>query len=818
MRDELLEQQTELEWLFACMEEVMLQECPQYKETKSRSPASRDEEAKQWARFVNVAKSGAERRKECLAPITKASGLWGRDKALHYEWGFMGWKYSKKLGTAATRNAIWEEAVVKLNQLLLTRITNGEPLGLSTNPVTQTDLENLGAWRKTCDYTKTGRNGFTLPYQPLCRSTLPEGYTFDQYGLIISTEVAHPPKSAAVTQSSIRSEAPSPPLGDGVAASSPPASHGSSPATSPESSHPNRSVASSPLSPLGTTPPADDITPSSTPEARETTTSKTYRADVIPVPSAGRKSDRLRAAKSYKEPPLRGCATSSPAKTKKRGQPSDTWDSRPCTCATTVAPELLSTIDCDQPTTAEDVKIAVQYAAQRRLLCKKHLEQYASWATNGMMCAPSPSHDQTIKRRRISLPELGTSFGQAAAKRVSRNEPIAASIQGPVANIGRGRPVHDTTGDAVFREQVLAHLAHNVVRRAAKTWGEQNNIVMYDLLSRARQPVTSGRDDEIEAYFLTGEEAEGRLDSNSVLHGPIVTENQQQLKWDLRKGKPLVQLFRRLVNLNRSVSVQKPSRSLEISSFVQMQLSDVRNKFQENVSKDPLNVLEMGSPLPRSILPSFLTGEDCQLLGRVRDAVLNGDSGERPAASITEWSQWKDVEDWVLLAQGGAQTLLHQDSCGKATWLTVQQGRVGFGWISRPSEEVLRSWSADPINYTGEKLRYVVLSPGQTIYFEAGTIHFVFRPVQDPTFLLGGHIMRWSRVDSMMEIVLNQLRFPDTTNEDLLPSAKVYVETVIALVSDLQRQGSIEELGGEKAVARFSQLKEVLSPAIRRRK
>ncbi|KAF9729850.1 hypothetical protein PMIN01_11783 [Paraphaeosphaeria minitans] len=167
----------------------------------------------------------------------------------------------------------------------------------------------------------------------------------------------------------------------------------------------------------------------------------------------------------------------------------------------------------------------------------------------------------------------------------------------------------------------------------------------------------------------------------------------------------------------------------------------------------------MCSPLPRSILPSFLTGEDCQLLGRVRDAVLDGDSGERRAASIAEWYQWKDVEGWVLLAQGGAQTLLHQDSCGKATWLTVQQGRVGFGWISRPSEEELRSWSADPSNYTGDRLRYIVLCPGQTIYFEAGTIYFVFRTVHHPTFMLGGHIMRWSRVDSMMEVVLNQLSF-----------------------------------------------------------
>jgi hypothetical protein len=97
----------------------MLQECPQYKETKSQSLASRDEEAKQWARFVDVAKSGERLRKESLAPLTKASGFWGKEKAKHYEWGLMGWKYCKKLGTAATRNASWAEAVMKLNQLLL---------------------------------------------------------------------------------------------------------------------------------------------------------------------------------------------------------------------------------------------------------------------------------------------------------------------------------------------------------------------------------------------------------------------------------------------------------------------------------------------------------------------------------------------------------------------------------------------------------------------------------------------------------------------------------------------------------------------------
>jgi hypothetical protein len=107
----------------------------------------------------------------------------------------------------------------------------------------------------------------------------------------------------------------------------------------------------------------------------------------------------------------------------------------------------------------------------------------------------------------------------------------------------------------------------------------------------------------------------------------------------------------------------------------------------------------------------------------------------------------------------------------------------------------------------GDSLRYVVLRPGQTIYFEAGTIHFVFRLEGYQTLLVGGHVLRWSRIDSWIEIVLNQLRFPNATNEDLLPSAPAYVEAVAQLVLEQQSLGNSDELGGEKAVDRFLDLK-----------
>ncbi|KAF1358485.1 hypothetical protein EJ07DRAFT_123933 [Lizonia empirigonia] len=412
------------------------------------------------------------------------------------------------------------------------------------------------------------------------------------------------------------------------------------------------------------------------------------------------------------------------------------------------------------------------------------------------------------KRRRLSLPGAGSEFDRLSEGAVQNPGilflPVAEESKDP-------RPVHDVQGDASFRQQVMAQLSQKTrQKRVPKTWGQLNNHAMLSLLSRASQPRTLGDESEEEVCFMTGKEARSLLESGATLHGPIITEGQQQFQWEQSKGRPVEQLFRRMGNPNRTVSVQKPSLGLEQPSFVAMRLRDIYDTFAENkASDDPLNVLDLRNPLPRSILPYFLTGEDCQLLSRVRDTILEGATAERCTAQVAEWNKWRDDEDWVLLAQGGAYTLTHQDSCGKATWLTVQEGLLGFGWISHPSREEIASWSADPNGFTGGQLRYVVLRPGQTVYFEAGTIHFVFRLEQHQTLLVGGHVLRWSRIESWMEVVLAQLRFPNTTNEDLQPSVRAYVEAVTQLVSEQLSLGRSNELGGEEAVARFFDLKTV---------
>ena len=263
-------------------------------------------------------------------------------------------------------------------------------------------------------------------------------------------------------------------------------------------------------------------------------------------------------------------------------------------------------------------------------------------------------------------------------------------------------------------------------------------------------------------------------------------------------------------------SVQIPSLSKRGESFSRRRLSVVKERFlSDDCTDDPWNLLDLPCPLPGT-LPNFLMGENCQLLHRIRDQVLRGDTVDRTVASREDWNEWKDVEHWVLLAQAGALTLRHQDSHGFGTWITVQEGRVGLGWMSRPTDQELRAWMADPVNDTGGKLRYVVLVPGQTIFIPSGVVHFVFRLAgqNQQTLCLGGHIFQWSSLDVWMGVILGQLRFPNTTNEETRATIPKYVDIVVKLVSQRQKCGRVEELGGEETISRFFALYKVRTQSV----
>ncbi len=62
-----------------------------------------------------------------------------------------------------------------------------------------------------------------------------------------------------------------------------------------------------------------------------------------------------------------------------------------------------------------------------------------------------------------------------------------------------------------------------------------------------------------------------------------------------------------------------------------------------------------------------------------------GNSGERVAEARQDWNMWRNVTDWALLSKGGYNTVPHTDGYSYSTQITVQEGRIGFGWMSNPS-------------------------------------------------------------------------------------------------------------------------------------
>jgi hypothetical protein len=202
-------------------------------------------------------------------------------------------------------------------------------------------------------------------------------------------------------------------------------------------------------------------------------------------------------------------------------------------------------------------------------------------------------------------------------------------------------------------------------------------------------------------------------------------------------------------------------------------------------------------------MPKFLSGENCQLLLRVRDAVLGGSSGERTVAAKEKWNEWLNVMDWVLMSEGGHNTAPHTDSHGLSTWITVQEGLFGFGWLSKPTKEERDAWIANPQQFTGGRWRFTVLTPGKTVFFPSGTIHFVFRLRHGQTLALGGHVLQWNGVERWITVVREQMRSPHITNEDVEWSAPKYVRVITDLIKNRVNNGRAAELGGQEAVDRF---------------
>ncbi|KAK4159453.1 hypothetical protein QBC43DRAFT_129031 [Cladorrhinum sp. PSN259] len=195
------------------------------------------------------------------------------------------------------------------------------------------------------------------------------------------------------------------------------------------------------------------------------------------------------------------------------------------------------------------------------------------------------------------------------------------------------------------------------------------------------------------------------------------------------------------------------------------------------------------------------------------------DSTRRIEAPLRQWVDWKNVLEWVLLSEGGHNTAPYMDSHGYATWITVLEGMFGFGWMIHEPQHG-KEWISHQDPSAGQ-WRYIVLRPGQTVFFPSGTIHFVFRTAESQTLALGGHILQWSAIARWMEVVLAQMKCPDITNETMerMPDIVHVAERLI----EAKLQEGLEHIGDSGVVQRFVELVEefklkYVKPTRRRKK
>jgi hypothetical protein len=437
----------------------MLTECARYQELKGRRTKSRHKgaAADRWAQLVSIADEGTQQRKqECLAPITKASGFWGVGKVQDYGFANEGWKYCKNLGTTATRNPGWEELRMKQNQLTLANKCCKD----SINPISLSNLQIIQNWPHCEDHqTKCGTEVSILKYQPVSTLDLLAKYTFDKYGLIILRKFSDAEQllvestARRMVTEIVRSASEERNLTENA--------NGHSPSLRPQSSiQPSRVSASS--SPISTpSPPASSTLgqlpatkegPSNRPASSENASSTSLLSLTSTKPSTPFQSP---ASTDTIEPWITGSNTFA-APLRKSGRLSTvpkssytcillktrTRRARPerlvtrdqtkvrrtgeddCNCSRRVSKTFFQAIKSSQQMSGfEEITKHLNNGAQQDLLCLYHLRTYASWARASMwrQCASqSPllqipprlisdlRHNAryfiSLKRRRLSLP------------------------------------------------------------------------------------------------------------------------------------------------------------------------------------------------------------------------------------------------------------------------------------------------------------------------------------------------------------------------------------------------------------------------------
>ncbi|KAI7124343.1 hypothetical protein KC343_g5301, partial [Hortaea werneckii] len=303
---------------------------------------------------------------------------------------------------------------------------------------------------------------------------------------------------------------------------------------------------------------------------------------------------------------------------------------------------------------------------------------------------------------------------------------------------------------------------------------------------------------------VDSEQAAQQLEANVYYPNPIFIAGQQSLPL-----QTVDSFLSEMYDDKMEVHVQDPD--LKVANGAQhikrVTIGKVKEHFAKPCNGSPWNLLELATHYDEGIRPSFLNSEDCRLLTKLKFP-NRGDTASRKGYD----PGWKEVEKWALIAQAGALTEPHQDSHGYSTFITINQGIFGYGWLSNPTGEQRAAWAASPDHYIDNgRWRYAILRPGQTVYFPTATIHFVFRlPAAGNTLAFGGHVLRNSQIVRWVKCLIDEKKNPYLANEDLTVSAPAYLGRVSKFVKQaLQRDDEAEmaKWGGKDAILEFLTLK-----------
>jgi hypothetical protein len=357
-----------------------------------------------------------------------------------------------------------------------------------------------------------------------------------------------------------------------------------------------------------------------------------------------------------------------------------------------------------------------------------------------------------------------------------------------------------TLDDATFITQVKAALNRQKEWKT-QNFGKRQAGRIHQVLTDARRPGSS------EALFLSADEAAQYFQPNKFFPGIIVTKDQQP-----RPLQTTIEFLGEYYDNSATVFIQDPAvESSEKKSAAprKVTIAQLKERFLgSNPSKQnrPWNCLELATHVEDGLRPAFLGGEDCRLLTKLKHPTQ--EDGEVKASRRGYDPGWKEVEKWALLAQAGALTEPHQDSHGYSTYITVNQGVIGFGFLANPTAEERMQWRTSPHTFNSDKWRYVVLRQGHTVFFPSGTVHFVFRlAALGDTLAFGGHVLRCSQIVNWVKTLLEEQADPEVTNEDLTVSAPAYLERVEKFVQQALKDGRVEIWGGRDGIEEFLALK-----------